>query len=118
MAFTINIHKNEVTISVANKPILYGPLPVIKLLNIPATYNKYITTEVPLLVGNYFTPENDVVITYHPKIKSADIAIITSTSIIENEEQIPNKQQLYLLYTTLALHYKTVPVIVTTKDKS
>jgi len=114
---TINIHQNQVIISTGPKVLLHGVKQMINLPNITSTYNNHLKL-LPKLVGDYFTSDNEVVITYNPLLPEATVTSIGPTERVATEGSAltRTKEELHSLYTQLAIAYRTTPTIVTVEE--
>ena len=114
---TINIHKNQVTISDGPKTLLHGEKPMINLDNIIPTYNSHLKI-LPNLVGDYFTSDGEVVITYNPLLPESNVTSIgpTQRTATEGSALTRTKEELHSLYIQLAIAYTTTPTIVTVEE--
>ena len=110
---TVNIHDNQVEISSGIKVLLHGEKPMINLDNTIPTFSKYLT-ELPNLVGNYFTSDNEVTITYGDNIDNAIVHVVDDLSaVISTDKYItPTPTELHRLYLQMALAYKTTPILI------
>ena len=114
---TINIHKNQVTISDGPKVLLHGIKQMINLDNITPSYNNHLT-QLPNLVGDYFTSNNEVIITYNPLLPDSMVTSIgpTHNTAVEGSALTRTKEELHSIYIQLAIAYATTPTIVTVEE--
>ena len=118
MALTISIHNNEVEISSGMNKLLVGEKSMINLEYTVTTYNQYITDSVPNLVGNYFTSDNEVTITYSQQINNSIVHIVDQdeSAILTDKYNTYSKHELYKLYLDLALKHRCTPILVYAED--